>query len=89
MAEHLVALPGAGARSRLEDLLDASARTVMRAAWHDAESDVAAARGPGDRLASVDHLVLDARGPLLDLADAFVSRWFADPASARRMGRSS
>jgi uncharacterized alpha-E superfamily protein len=89
MAEHLVALPGAGARSRLEDLLDASARTVMRAAWHDAESDVAAARGPGDRLASVDRLVLDARGPLLDLADAFVSRWFADPASARRMGRSS
>jgi hypothetical protein len=40
-------------------------------------------------LASVDRLVLDARGPLLDLADAFVSRWFADPASARRMGRSS
>jgi len=87
MAEHLVALPGAAGRSRLEDLLDISARTVMRASWHDPETSGV---GPavGGRLLAVDRLVLDARGPLLDLADAFVARWFADPAAARRMGRS-
>jgi uncharacterized alpha-E superfamily protein len=86
MAEHLVALPGSGARSRLEDLLDGSTRIVMRAPWHDLEP-AGAGRAPGGRLAAVDRLVLDARGPLLDLADAFVARWFADPAAARRMGR--
>ena len=89
MAEHLVALPGAGARSHLEDLLDTSARTVMRASWHDVEAVGTGSRAPAGRLLAVDRLVLDARGPLLDLADAFVARWFADPASARRMGRSS
>ncbi len=40
----------------------------------------------GRRLA-VDRVVLDARGPLLELAEAFSTRWFADQGDGRRFRR--
>ncbi|HEY8092174.1 MAG TPA: circularly permuted type 2 ATP-grasp protein [Acidimicrobiales bacterium] len=98
MAEHLAALPGPSDRARLEELLEASTRAAVRAPWQDLDDrpppkpDRAADGGgsaPVARFTAVDQLVLEARGPLLDLAAAFVARWFADPAVVRRMGLSS
>ena len=98
MAEHLAALPGPSDRARLEELLEASTRAAVRAPWQDLDDrpppkpDRAANGGgsaPAARFTVVDQLVLEARGPLLDLAAAFVARWFADPAVVRRMGLSS
>ena len=87
MAEHLASLPGPSDRTHLEELLEASTRTVVRAPWQDVdEPPPSKVDEGGARFASVDQLVLEARGPLLDLAAAFVARWFADPAVARRMG---
>jgi uncharacterized alpha-E superfamily protein len=93
MAEHLAALPGPSDRARLEELLEASTRAAVRAPWQDLDDRPPPADGgppgPVARFTAVDQLVLEARGPLLDLAAAFVARWFADPAVARRMGLSS
>lgn len=41
----------------------------------------------GGRRLAVDAFVLSVRAPLLELADALVARWFADPVSPTMMGR--
>jgi uncharacterized circularly permuted ATP-grasp superfamily protein/uncharacterized alpha-E superfamily protein len=87
MAEHLAALPGPVDRSHLEQLLDDAARAVVRAPWQEID-DSAAPIAATARTTTIEGLVLDTRGPLLDLAGAFVARWFADPAVIRRMGSS-
>jgi uncharacterized alpha-E superfamily protein len=40
----------------------------------------------GGRRLAVDAFVLSVRGPLLELADAIVQRWFADPVNPTMMG---
>jgi hypothetical protein len=40
----------------------------------------------GGRRIDVDALVLAARGPLLELGNAVVRRWFADPVNPMVMG---
>ena len=42
----------------------------------------------GGRRLSIDALVLGTRGPLLELADAIVARWFADPVNPTAIGGS-
>lgn len=43
-------------------------------------------RVAGGRRLGVDQLVVDARGPLLDLGAEIVARWFADPVDPHAMG---
>ena len=88
MAEHLAALPGPVDRSRLEQLLDATARAVGASAPGRRSTTAPRRSRRPARTTTSRVVVLDARGPLLDLAGAFVARWFADPAVARRMGSS-
>jgi uncharacterized alpha-E superfamily protein len=42
----------------------------------------------GGRRLAIDALVLGVRGPLLELGDAVVRRWFADPVNPMMMGNS-
>lgn len=41
----------------------------------------------GGRRLGVDAMILHARGPLLELSDAIVERWFADPVNPMVLGR--
>jgi uncharacterized alpha-E superfamily protein len=81
IAEHIAALPGPADRSALEALVDDAARAVLRQPWHAGPPVVVSRRRP-----VIDQLVIDVRGPLLDLAGGFVRRWFADPALVRHIG---
>ena len=87
MAEHLAALPGAG-RPQPARAAPRRDRAGGRASPVAGDEDSAApiARGRRGRRPSRAWSSTPA-GPLLDLAGAFVARWFADPAVARRMGR--
>jgi hypothetical protein len=83
LTEDLAALPSHADRERHAGLVDASARAVFDVAWSDVDRT-----GPrsGRRLV-VDRVVLDSRGPLLELAQAFSTRWFADQDDGRRFRR--
>jgi uncharacterized circularly permuted ATP-grasp superfamily protein/uncharacterized alpha-E superfamily protein len=82
LTEDLAALPHHGDREGHAALLDASARALFTSEWRDLRPDVGVARH-----GAVDQLVLQARAPLLELADIFVTRWFADQGDARRFHR--
>ncbi len=82
LTEDFAALPHHVERERHAGLVEASARALFATEWRDL--------GPGSggaRHTAVDQLVLEARAPLLELADAFITRWFADQGDARRFRR--
>jgi uncharacterized alpha-E superfamily protein len=83
LTEDLAALPGHADRDRQAALVDASARAL----FHATSPEVDRASPPAGRRLAVDRVVLDARGPLLELAGAFISRWFADQGDGRRFHR--
>ena len=84
MAEHVAALPGPPDRSGLEGVLESAARSVVRAPWQGLAEPTPPGRPA--RYAAIDQLVIDVRGPLLQLMAGFNARWFADPAVVRRVG---
>jgi uncharacterized circularly permuted ATP-grasp superfamily protein/uncharacterized alpha-E superfamily protein len=75
LRDHTAAL----AWSHGSELVERASRALIGA------DDVSAVAG-GRRL-GVDRLVLEARGPLLELGDAVVARWFADPVNPAAMGQ--
>jgi len=88
--EHYDKLPGArteeqSALTRLDEggMLVALPDTEQLGALTLVDDHVA-----GGRRLSVDSLVLATRGPLLELGNAVVRRWFADPVNPMVMGSS-
>ena len=83
LTEDLAGLPHHADRERHAALVEASARALFATGWRDVGPDGAGLA----RHTAVDQVVLEARAPLLELADVFMARWFADQGDARRFYR--
>ncbi|HEY1279446.1 MAG TPA: circularly permuted type 2 ATP-grasp protein [Acidimicrobiales bacterium] len=83
LTEDLAGLPHHADREHHAELVEASARALFETPWREVEPEGAGRA----RHAAVDHTVLAARAPLLQLADAFVTRWFADQGDGRQFHR--
>ena len=83
LTEDLAGLPHHPDREGHADLVEASARALFETPWRDVRPEGAGAA----RHTAVDEIVLAARAPLLELADAFVTRWFADQGDGRQFRR--
>jgi uncharacterized circularly permuted ATP-grasp superfamily protein/uncharacterized alpha-E superfamily protein len=75
----IAALPVRASRPTLEACLERSASVVAAASWMDADFG----RPHDGRILGIDRLVLDARGPLIEMLEHLNHEWFSDRRAMR------